>query len=350
MRYLLRRKRPSDKLVIHCVSIFALIQVFSIGLSKVALDQTRQDLCQLVLQPEGRVSCTETDGAEQEARSDQRKASLEEPAEGLQQMSTDRDAALGESHRLMVQIGELGQKHSDSEILWSQASTAVLTSEADLSQPDTSYPKALITVAPPEPERDPGASTEPGHVDAGHFVRVLASIGLNIQRLSSQFNLNRAEGGPFVPPPKSDRSKEFDSDELERIRGLIKSLPLSAPLEYFRLESRFGSRRDPFNRRRSFHTGLDLVAPFSSPIFATARGIVTYAGNRHDYGKVVEIDHGSGISTIYGHMHRYTVSVGQRVVEHTQIGLLGSTGRSTGPHVHYEVLVNGPKDLSGLPA
>ena len=77
-----------------------------------------------------------------------------------------------------------------------------------------------------------------------------------------------------------------------------------------------------------------------SPVYATAGGIVTYAGYRGDYGKAVEIDHGNGIATVYGHLHRYIVSAGQRVSEHAQIGFLGSTGRSSGPHVHYEIRVN----------
>ena len=82
-----------------------------------------------------------------------------------------------------------------------------------------------------------------------------------------------------------------------------------------------------------------------SPVYATAPGVVTYSGYRDDYGKVVEIDHGNGIATRYAHLHRATVSVGQRVAAQTQIGFLGSTGRATGPHVHYEVLVSGePQD------
>ena len=129
------------------------------------------------------------------------------------------------------------------------------------------------------------------------------------------------------------------------IRGLARSLPLSTPLEHYQIGSRFGPRRDPFNGRPAFHSGLDFDAGYMSPVYATAPGIVTYAGYRRDYGKVVEIDHGSGIVTLYGHMHRYTVSVGQRVEAHMQIGLVGSTGRASGPHVHYEVIVNGqPED------
>jgi len=120
----------------------------------------------------------------------------------------------------------------------------------------------------------------------------------------------------------------------------MKSLPLSVPLDYYQLESRFGPRRDPFNRRSAFHTGIDLSAPYMSPVHATAAGTVTYAGYYSDYGKVVEIDHGNGIATLYAHLHRYIVSVGQRVAEHEQVGFLGSSGRSSGPHVHYEVRVN----------
>ena len=82
-----------------------------------------------------------------------------------------------------------------------------------------------------------------------------------------------------------------------------------------------------------------------SPVYARAPRIVTYAGYQSAYGKVVEIDHGNGLTTRYAHLHRQTVAVGQHVSARTQIGFLGSTGRATGPHVHYEVLVNGePQD------
>jgi murein DD-endopeptidase MepM/ murein hydrolase activator NlpD len=125
----------------------------------------------------------------------------------------------------------------------------------------------------------------------------------------------------------------------------MKALPVTAPLGDYRLGSPFGAREDPINGRSSFHTGLDLDAPYDSKVFATAPGVVTYAGYRDDYGKIVEIDHGHGLTTRYAHLHQYTVSVGQHVGAHQQIGYLGSTGRATGPHVHYEVLVNGePQD------
>jgi len=120
---------------------------------------------------------------------------------------------------------------------------------------------------------------------------------------------------------------------------------LPVPLVYCQVGSRFGPRDDPFNRRSSFRTGIDLPAPYMARVHATAGGSVTYGDYRSDYGQLLEIDHGNGIATVYGHLHRYIVSVGQRVAEHEQIGLLGSSGRSSGPHVHYEILVNGePQD------
>ena len=180
----------------------------------------------------------------------------------------------------------------------------------------------------------------------GEFKRVLASAGVDVARLFARFGVNHAEGGPFVLPPRADQpAGTIDTDGLAVMRGLARSLPLSTPLEHYQIGSHFGPRRDPFNGRAAFHSGLDFDAGYMSPVYATAPGIVTYAGYRRDYGKVVEIDHGSGIVTLYGHMHRYTVSVGQKVEAHMQIGLLGSTGRASGPHVHYEVIVNGkPED------
>ena len=134
-------------------------------------------------------------------------------------------------------------------------------------------------------------------------------------------------------------------EKAAALRSLIKTLPVSAPLESYELGSPFGVRGDPINGHSAYHTGIDLRAPYMTPVYATAAGVVTYSGYRDDYGKVVEIDHGNGISSRYAHLHRQTVSVGQRVAGRSQIGFLGSTGRATGPHVHYEVLVNGePQD------
>jgi murein DD-endopeptidase MepM/ murein hydrolase activator NlpD len=175
---------------------------------------------------------------------------------------------------------------------------------------------------------------------------VLASAGVDVAHLFSQFGVNRGEGGPFVPAPRGQQpDMSLSPEKLAALYALVKALPVSAPLESYDIGSGFGVRGDPINGHTSFHTGIDLRAPYMTPVYATAAGVVTYSGYRNDYGKIVEIDHGNGISTRYAHLHHQMVSVGQRVAAHSQIGLLGSTGRATGPHVHYEVLVNGePQD------
>ena len=199
----------------------------------------------------------------------------------------------------------------------------------------------LISDAPPEPEDQSRSVAHLARQAVAEVRRLLASTGLNVDRLFPQLAQDRGgQGGPFVAPPKADPPNAMTPDKMEELRSLMKSLPLSVPLDYYQLESRFGPRHDPFNHRSSFHTGIDLSAPYMSPVHATAAGIVTYAGYLSDYGKVVEIDHGNGIATLYAHLHRYIVSVGQRVAEHEQVGFLGSSGRSSGPHVHYEVRVN----------
>jgi murein DD-endopeptidase MepM/ murein hydrolase activator NlpD len=106
------------------------------------------------------------------------------------------------------------------------------------------------------------------------------------------------------------------------------------------VSSPFGWRRDPFTGRRRFHEGLDITNRCGTPVVAPADGIVVFAGRHGGYGNVIYISHGFGISTRYGHLHKITVKVGQHVQRGDIIGEIGSTGRSTGPHLHYEVRVN----------
>ena len=175
---------------------------------------------------------------------------------------------------------------------------------------------------------------------------MLASAGVDVRHLFAEFGVNKGEGGPFIPVSRGQPvERALSPEKLAALRAMVKILPVTAPLESYNVSSPFGVRGDPENGHAGFHTGIDLTAPYELPVYATAPGVVTFAGYRDDYGKIVEIDHGNGIATRYAHLHRFTVSVGQRVAAQTQIGNLGSTGRATGPHVHYEVVVNGePQD------
>jgi len=117
--------------------------------------------------------------------------------------------------------------------------------------------------------------------------------------------------------------------------------PEGRPVAKGFISSYFGERADPFDGLEAFHKGVDFAGSVGSPVTAVAAGVVTWAGERTGYGKLVEINHGDGFTTRYGHNERTLVTVGQTVKRGESIALMGSTGRSTGPHVHFEVLRNG---------
>ncbi len=141
---------------------------------------------------------------------------------------------------------------------------------------------------------------------------------------------------------------EFSTEHLSNIEAkllqqsvLKNTLPNSSPIAAAFNSSSFGWRVDPFNGQKAFHEGLDFTASAGTPIYAAAGGIVSSAEQTPDYGKIVKIDHGSGLETRYAHASRLFVRAGERVEKGQKIAEVGSTGRSTGPHLHYEIRLAG---------
>ena len=130
-------------------------------------------------------------------------------------------------------------------------------------------------------------------------------------------------------------------DDNAYLSEAMKKVPLGKPVWTYWLSSPFGKRSDPFNARSATHKGVDLASNKGNKIKTMAEGRVTRAGNASGYGKLVEIDHGNGFKTKYAHMNKIYVKRGQMVAQGEAIGEVGSTGRSTGPHLHYEVLYDG---------
>lgn len=131
-------------------------------------------------------------------------------------------------------------------------------------------------------------------------------------------------------------------DDITLARDLEKmAVPSHLPVDGRRISSGFGNRRDPFTRRWARHSGIDFSAPRGTPIVAAAGGRVRFAGWRPAYGNTVEIDHGNGLVTRYAHASKLHVKKGELVLPRQEIAAVGSTGRSTGPHLHYEVIRNG---------
>ena len=152
-----------------------------------------------------------------------------------------------------------------------------------------------------------------------------------------------AVGGPFDSGKADPTFKQlFNSwKKLDTLAGGAIAIPSDKPIQTAEFTSGFGSRDDPFHHGAAFHPGIDLAAPYGTPVYATADGTVLRAGwNSGGYGNMVELDHGRGILTRYGHMSAVLVHEGDRVTRGQQIGRVGSTGRSTGNHLHYEVRID----------
>lgn len=147
-------------------------------------------------------------------------------------------------------------------------------------------------------------------------------------------------GGPFIEMPDVDTDAEELLERVDSNMKKISFIPVGKPVSGV-VTSPFGARRDPLNGRRSFHEGMDFRGYRGEPIRATADGVVLRAFRNGGYGNYVELDHGNGFRTAYGHMNRIKVHSGQKVKRGDVIGLVGNTGRSTGPHLHYEVKRNG---------
>lgn len=194
--------------------------------------------------------------------------------------------------------------------------------------------------------------------------KALRGTGLDITGMLARASEARAEigvGGPLrelgLPAGGAADSVNVASvgDPIERdmltlegklgrwgeLMVLAQRLPLAVPMTgEAEVSSRYGRRVDPFTKQPAFHAGIDFIGPVRSPIMATAPGVVVFAGRKGPYGRTVEIDHGLGVKTRYAHMSSIAVQTGDTVPFGRQLGTMGSTGRSTGQHLHYEILLD----------
>jgi murein DD-endopeptidase MepM/ murein hydrolase activator NlpD len=200
---------------------------------------------------------------------------------------------------------------------------------------------------------------EESTLDSVHELESIISVtGLDTDNVVGRFAESGGTGGPVISLGGQTNANDLSHDDdgferqvfrlashIDRMAGLqaaLSAMPLVTPIDpNARVTSIFGRRVDPYTKRPAFHSGLDMVGPYKTPVLSTAPGKVSYAGRRGPYGRLVEIDHGNGLKTRYGHLYKIAVKKGQQVGFQDKIGLLGSSGRSTGPHLHYEVWFNG---------
>jgi murein DD-endopeptidase MepM/ murein hydrolase activator NlpD len=190
------------------------------------------------------------------------------------------------------------------------------------------------------------------HSRAQRLRGALVGLGLSAGKIAPAKGGNESGlGGPFVAaPPLADagafdrrlRNVSIARAQVEQLSRTLMTIPVRKPVAgEGEIVSGFGVRIDPFLARPAMHTGIDFRAEIGDPILATANGTVTVAGWSGGYGRMVEVEHGNGIVTRYGHMSEIDVKVGQQVRIGQTLGKVGTTGRSTGPHLHYETRIDG---------
>jgi murein DD-endopeptidase MepM/ murein hydrolase activator NlpD len=177
----------------------------------------------------------------------------------------------------------------------------------------------------------------------------VAALGLDPKTLVR--NAASGRGGPFIPARDRDaRGKALGPAfaalegalfRMEVLERTLVAAPSGNPANVLMMSSGFGHRRDPFTGASAMHAGLDFRGPVGTPILAAAPGRVSFVGRKAGYGNVIEVDHGQGMMTRYAHLSGFTTKVGTQVAAGQQIAKMGSTGRSTGSHLHFEVRLNG---------
>jgi murein DD-endopeptidase MepM/ murein hydrolase activator NlpD len=238
---------------------------------------------------------------------------------------------------------------------------ALQATRADLSQSISGLKERLASLQENQAEFV-ASLAERTRSNMAEMEKTVEMTGLNIDKLLiSADDSHSGQGGPFIPAPSTAQDEneqklmmsvatlDGEVGRWEKLQVILRSLPLTAPVDHYYISSSFGERVDPINGEKAIHEGVDMVGALRSEVLATAPGTVVFAGWQTGYGQVVEIDHGFGVHTFYAHLDSIAVKKGQTVDYRDILGLLGTTGRSSGPHVHYEVrYANKPLDPMGF--
>ena len=240
--------------------------------------------------------------------------------------ATEARARLIEQRQALIEAALAGQKISAEQI--AAAAGGRLTKDGPLARVEKAQLEQAALVARALDVRYQVTAAE------------LKRLGITPARVGS----NAGVGGPFENVGNASFKALFDSwKKLDQLQDGVIAVPSDKPIKMnVEFTSGFGVRSDPFHAGAAMHPGIDLAGSYGTPIYATADGTVLRAGwNSGGYGNLVEIDHGRGITTRYGHMSAVLVRAGDHITRGQQIGRMGSTGRSTGNHLHYEVRIDG---------
>lgn len=261
----------------------------------------------------------------------------------LQELSVQQEALL-EQHQLVralvTKADELGLAALggvDEQIPLSPATAS--------GNPDVAATSAAVVQMMDETQQAMSGIASAATERTASIIGELSKIGIEVDLPQTALSgvggpLLAAEGGADLASPSLEDANAVMEALLQykAARDSLELAPVHMPIVgNFRQSSGYGNRKDPFTGGRAFHSGLDFAAPTGTTVLSAGKGVVIFAGQRSGYGKVVEVEHGNGLVTRYAHLSAFLSQKGQRVQTGTPIAKVGSTGRSTGPHLHFEV-------------
>ncbi|WP_224702552.1 M23 family metallopeptidase [Devosia aquimaris] len=268
----------------------------------------------------------------------------------LQELSQQQQVLL-EQHQLVRALvdkaGELGIEPATLARSDDQTSPVALATPTTASgNPDIDATAASVSQMMDETQFAMASIAETAIDRTDSIMSELSDLGIRLTLPEPEDGV----GGPLLPPQAGAESSPMVDDANAVLTALVRykaardgidRAPVHMPITgNFRKSSGFGNRTDPFSGGRAFHSGLDFAAPSGSTVLSAGKGVVSFVGERSGYGKTVEVTHGNGLITRYGHLSAYLAVEGQAVSTGTPIAKVGSTGRSTGPHLHFEVRKN----------
>ncbi|MEM0942633.1 MAG: peptidoglycan DD-metalloendopeptidase family protein, partial [Pseudomonadota bacterium] len=271
----------------------------------------------------------------------QRLAELEREMAGLQvalaQSLAERDGITEALDLFTAQMAEVIAERDEASAAETALNDTVTTLEGELDRWETRQSRFLSQLE------------TAARVSLTSLQKVFDRANIDLDRILAQTRRDYSgKGGLFEPledgaeaaPDPRVAALMTDLERVNLMRLAADRLPFGRPVRGARLTSGFGPRRDPFRGHTAMHSGIDWAAPRGTPIYATANGVVSFVGRMSGYGIVVKIKHAFGYETLYAHLSRARVDVGQHVERGDRIADMGNTGRSTGPHLHYEIRVN----------
>ncbi|QYO78413.1 M23 family metallopeptidase [Devosia salina] len=263
----------------------------------------------------------------------------------LQDLSQQQEVLL-EQHQLVRALVSKADQLGIASVTLPEAPPDDLSLVTNLSgNPDLAATAASVTRMMDETQQAMNGIAVAATQRTDSIVSELGRLGIELDLPAPELD---GVGGPLLAPTDGAAAT---SPMIEDANAVMEALllykaarqglelaPVHMPITgNFRQSSGYGNRKDPFTGGRAFHSGLDFAAPTGTSVLSAADGVVSFVGERSGYGKVVEVDHGNGISTRYAHLSGYLAHEGQQVKTGTPIARVGSTGRSTGPHLHFEV-------------